>query len=561
MVAEGRVTAGPSVRAACLRHLHDRVDGQKRGLRWDADAAEHVIGFFPEVLRLPQLGTSFALADFQAFKTGSLFGWKRTDGPRRFRVAYIEEAKGNGKSPWCAGVGLYMLTADGERGAECYAAAVTRDQAQICFQDAVTMMTASPDLQERIQPSGKQHVYNLAHLRSGSFYRPISSEGRSLDGKRVHFAGIDEVHEHPTPVVVRKLKDGLKGRKQGLILMITNSGVDRQSICFQYHEYAKRILAGTQEDDEFFAFIADLDVEDDPFEDESCWVKANPNLGVSVTQEYLRAQVRGAKGMPAERSNVMRMNFCRWMDAENPWIEGDRWRGAEVEAVDLRERDVYAALDLSGTKDLTALALLAEGAGGRFDAKVEFWTPKDTLEQRSKDDKVPYSLWVDEGYVTATPGRTVDYAFVAKRLVEISQECNLIGVAFDPYRIKYLEKELDELGATINLVPHAQGYRKAVEKAGDGEAYNLWMPHSIALLEKLIDRHQLAIERNPCLTHCAASAVLEQDASENKIFAKRKSRGRIDGVVALAMDCGYALAGVESDQGDVDGWLEEPVTA
>lgn len=549
-VVAGDVVAGPRVRQACQRHLDDLEHGPDRGLSWHPDRAQRAIDFFRDVLRLAEgqfAGQPFVLQPFQAFKVGSLFGWINAEGWRRFRMAYIEEGKGSGKSPLAAGIGLYMLTADGEDGAEVYAGAVTRDQAQICFQDAVKMVDASPDLTQRIHCSGRRQVYNLAHVESGSFFRPLSSEGKSLDGKRPHCVIVDEVHEHPTGIVVEKLSAGTKGRRQSLVLMITNSGFDRTSVCYQYHEYGTRILEGKAEDDEFFAFICGLDENDDPFEDESCWVKANPNLGVSVTLQYLRKQVREARGMPAKASLVRRLNFCQWVDAENPWIHGEIWRGAEVdhEVINFGGLEVFGALDLSGTRDLTCLTLGTEADDGVIDAQAEFWTPKDTLHERSTSDRVPYDAWVESGFMTATPGRNVDYAFVAQRLVEISASCNLVAVAFDPYRIKYLERELDELGAQIKLVPHGQGFYRAAEAANDDKTDKryLWMPRSIELLEKRINSKRIRIRRNPCLTWNAASAVLEADPKENKIFSKRVSRGRIDGVVSLAMLVGLMDGG------------------
>lgn len=549
-VAEGRIVAGPLVRAACARHLRDLDRAADRGLFWDVAAVERVIGYFADVLRLPERDSEtgskpFVLEPWQCFVAGSLFGWRRGKaGMRRFRTAYIETGKGSGKSPLGGGIGLYMLTADGEVSAECYAAAVTRDQAKIPFRDAVQMVDASPALSRRIQKSGDREVFNLAHLSSGSFFRPISSEGRGLDGKRVHFALIDEVHEHPTDIVVEKITAGLKGRRQPLVLEITNSGVDRTSICYQHHEYSERVVTGQVEDDEWFAFVCSLDEGDEPFDDEACWPKANPSLGVTIKPEYLRKQVREAKGMPAKASIVRRLNFCQWVDAANPAIDGDLWRACEAEfdEAELAGLEVVGALDLSGTRDLTALArVYAPDADGIVHAVVEFWTPRDTLIDRSRRDRVPYDLWVEQEQVTPTPGRSVDYAFVAQRLAELQAETGLRRVAFDPYRIKYLEQDLAEAGVELELVPHGQGYFKAAES-------NLWMPRSVEVLEDLIAKGKLRVKKNPALTYAAASAVHVADPKNNRIYDKRKSTGRIDGIVALAMAVGAASMAVAEEQ-------------
>jgi phage terminase large subunit-like protein len=552
-VVNGRVLAGPLVRAACKRHLADLESGPARGLYWDANACERVIRFFANVLRLPdgdQAGERFQLSGWQAFVAGSLFGWTRgKGGPRRFRTGYVETGKGSGKSPLGAGLGLYMLTADGEQGAECYAAAVTRDQAKIPFRDAVRMTEASPALTRTLQKSGDRDVFNLAFVEYGSFFRPVSSEGRGLDGKRVHFALIDEVHEHPSDVVVEKITAGVKGRRQPLILEITNSGVDRASICYQHHEYSQRVVTGQIADDEWFAYVCALDEGEDPLIDERCWPKANPTLGVTIQLEYLRKQVREALGMPAKASLVRRLNFCQWVDAANPAIDGDMWRSCEADfdEGELAGLECVGALDLSGTRDLTALAQVWEpDHRGVIHAIVEFWTPADTLRERSARDRVPYDLWAEQGYVTATPGRSVDYAFVAQRIGDLQVERGLRRLAYDPYRIKYLEREIDQIGVAVELLPHGQGYGRAADTG-------LWMPRSVELLEEYIGKRRLLVKRNPALTFAAASAVHVSDPKANRIYDKRRSTGRIDGLVALAMGVGLAAGDVDNVEFNVRG--------
>jgi len=535
------IMAGPLVRAACERHLDDLATGGARGLVWDRIKAERAIRFFPAVLRLAEgqhAGEPFDLQTWEQFIVGSLFGWLAADGFRRFRNSYIEIGKGNGKSPLAAGIGLYMFVADGEMRAEIYAAATTREQAHILFEDAVSMVNQSPQLAKNIDLSGKRKVLNLAHLRTGSFFRPISSEGRSLDGKRVHCALIDELHEHATDVVVNKMRAGTKGRRQAMIVEITNSGVDRTSVCYQHHEYSERVVRGLTPDDGWFAYVCAHDEDEDPFEDPACWPKSNPNLGVSIGRKYLEEQVREAHGMPAKASMVRRLNFCQWVGAENPWIAGPIWLACEREIPweALRGRKALGAIDLSGTRDLTASALAfpPDPDHPKWAAWVHFWTPEATLAERAKRDQVPYDVWVKDGYITATPGRNVGYGFVAQHLADMQIEVRLERLAFDPYRIKYLETELEELKIEIELVPHGQGFYKAKES-------QLWMPRSLELLEDLLNKSQIEIAKNPVLKWNAANAVTETDAKENIILTKRQSKGRIDGLVALAMAIGLAL--------------------
>lgn len=547
-VLSGFVVAGPLVRAAGRRHLDDLKNGHKRGLVWKPEEALRAIEFFSDVLRLSEgehNGKPFHLGPWQKFIVGSLFGWYGEDGFRRFHTGYVEIGKGNGKSPLAGGIGIYMLVADGEHGAEVYAAAAIKDQAKIQYRDAVNMIDQSEELLEILVKHGEKEVYNLVNRLTKGFFKPISAEKRGLDGKRVHCGLVDELHEHPGPLVVDKLTAGLKGRRNGLIFEITNSGFDRTSICFQHHEYSERVVTGQVIDDSWFAYVCALDLVkvvrdgkeveelEDPLRDEGCWVKANPNLNVSIHPPALRRQVREARGMPAKASLVKRLHFCIWVDADNPAIDQDIWRAAEAK-FEYPKSEPLAALDLSGIRDLTALALWWPGEIAH--AAVEFWTPLEGLLDRAKRDRVPYDLWVDQRFITATPGRAIDYKFVAVRLGQLQVELGLTRLAFDPYRIKYLEKALEEEGVELELVPHGQGFYKSAESG-------LWMCRSIEVLEERLTKRSVKVLKNPALTFAAASAVLETDAKDNRVFTKRRSKGRIDGLVALAMAAGFADAG------------------
>lgn len=539
-VTSGKILAGPDIRNSCKRHLDDLKNAKEKGLIWDIESVDRANAFFEKVLKLnggEHEGKPFILLPWQCFIVGSIFGWKTLDGYRRFRMVYIESGKGSGKSPLAAGIGLYCLMADNEPRAEVYAAATKKDQAMILFRDAVAMVDQSPALSERIKKSGTgQNVWNLAYLRKGAFFRPISSDdGQS--GPRPHCVLIDEIHEHKSNNVVEMMRAGTKGRTQAIIFMITNSGHNKTSVCYEYHEYGRKVAEQSLIDDTFFSFICSLDEEDDPFNDESCWAKANPSLGHTFTDKYLREQVTQAKGMPSKESIVRRLNFCQWVEADNPWLASDIWMANEqdFDIDELVGEDCYAGLDLSGTRDLTALSLYFPKYKKAF---TEFWTPKETLLDRSKSDHVPYDAWVKQGYLFATEGRVVDYNFVVQRLGELTAKFNIIRMAFDPYRIKYFQRSLDDESVSIEMTPHGQGFSKSKDSG-------LWMPHSIELLEKDITENNIIIKYNPCLRWNAASAVLESDNKENKVFAKRKSTGRIDGVVSLAMARGCADATYE----------------
>ncbi|MGF6986535.1 phage terminase large subunit-like protein [Paraburkholderia atlantica] len=541
-VLAGTIVAGPHVRAACTRHLDDLREGPLRGLVWDVEAAQRAISYFGDVLRLNGgefEGLPFVLLDWQAFIIGSLFGWKRLDGSRRFREAYIESGKGSGKSPLAAGVGLYMLTADNEMRAEVYAAATRRDQAMILFRDAVAMVDLSPELTQRLLKCGRgERCYNLAYLAKGSFFRPIASDSSGQSGPRPHCALIDEVHEHRDRTVIDIMQAGKKGRRQPLIFQITNSGVDRTSLCYEKHEYGAKVCARQLEDDAFFAYICALDEGEDPLEDDRCWIKANPSLGVTIQRSYLEEQVRQARGMPSLESIVRRLNFCEWVDADNPWISGEMWKSCESDALtidDFRDSVVYGGLDLSGLRDLTALAGARRNDDGSVDAFVEFWTPEDTMQERARHDRVPYDAWVRKGYLFATPGKVIKYGYAVRRLAEHLDVMQFEGIAYDSYRIRYFEEELEAAAVNVNMIPHAQGFARSSESS-------LWMCRSIELIEQLIFDRKLRVVFNPCLRWNVSCAVIESDAKNNRMFRKRKENGRrIDGIVALTMAIGLAL--------------------
>lgn len=535
-VVGGKVVAGHLVRLAAERHLRDLKDGQARGLSFDLEAAARAIQFFG-FLRLAEgefAGRPFILQPWQQFIVGSLFGWKGPDGYRRFAHGYIECGKGNGKTPLLAGIGLYGLVADGEPGAEIYSAAVTRDQAGILFADAKKMVAASPLLSARIE-----NLTNTLALRgTTSFFRPISSEARSLDGKRVHMALIDEVHEHRSDLVINKMRAGLKGRRQPLILEITNSGYDRTSVCWQHHDYSDKVLRGLLEDDAWFAFVCGLDEKDD-WRDERVWLKANPNLGTSVTVRYLRQQVTEALGMPAKQNIVRRLNFCQWTEQSERWIDLPLWdKGAEpFDPASLKGRPCFGGLDLAWTRDMSALALLfpPQADGERWKVIMRYWCPEEGILERSRRDGVPYEVWARQGLLVRTPGNATDFDFIEAEILELASVYQVREIAFDRMFAGELVTHLT--GEGLTMVAFGQGF------------YSMAAP--CAELERLVLAGKLQHGAHPILNWNVANAAVSQDPAGNKKPDKAKSTGRIDGLAATIMALGRAI--VHGPQGG-DRW-------
>ncbi len=589
-VLAGEIVAGPHVRNACRRHFDDLEKGAARGLWFDPDAADRVIRFFEERLFLNGgqfEGRPFKLHPSQAFRLGSLFGWKRADGSRRFRRFYDEEGKGNGKSPLAAGIGLYMMTADGEARAEIYAAAAKKDQAQVLFRDAVAMRDQSPSLRARVKTSGGPgKEFNLGHLKSGSFFRPISKEaGTTGSGPRPHCALCDEVHEHPNRTIIEMLERGFKFRQQPLLGMFTNSGHDLATICGEEHKHGVRVCAGTLApdkdftyvgepiDDTTFAFICSLDPGDNPLEDSSCWIKTNPLLGVILSPDYLAGVVDQARLSPAKANNILRLHFCVWTESETAWMTR---KALEAVLADFDPAQsvgrISGAVDLSGTRDLTAAAFVVETGSvdqdvevdgevqrmtlPTYDAWVEAWTSEGYLEQlrtESIDAWANLRAWHDAGALRVTSGKIVRFETVAPFVAGVfAERPDVNALAFDRYAFHRFDEELDGAGFAVERWEHPQGGKRRsrppkrileeCRKADTEPPLGLWMPSSLEALEQAILQERIRIRSSPVVIGAIMSAVIKEDDFGNRWFVKGDRKRHIDPAVALAMAVGMAMA-------------------
>lgn len=552
-VVDGEIIAGQPVIAACKRHLDDMVNADSRGYYFDYAAAERFFGFCEHVCCVEQEDEwrPFILEPPQIFIAGSIFGWKRkSDNKRRFRTAYIEQGKGNGKSPLAAAVGHYLLSADGELAAEVYAAAAKRDQAMILFRDAVIMYENSPALLKRLTPSGKNPIWNLAYIDTSSFFKPISADNKQ-SGARPHGALVDELHEHKDGSVLKMLKAGQKKRTQPLTFIITNSGSDRKSVCWDEHCYAIEVARRIKEDDEYFSYVCALDPEDDWLNDESCWIKANPLLGVTIKHDYLRKQVREAKGIGSTRNSVARLNFCVWTNSENAAIKEEVWDACLVEKVDCEDLTAkgypcFGGLDLSQVSDLTAFTLTwllhDKVDEWKFASKTWFFQPSEV--DRGKDQAF-YDGWVQSGFIENVEGARIKYGWIAEVLAELVAKYNPVTIGGDPYGVSNLLEKCDELGIVLPIETHPQGFQKRViqkdqERNDNAKEIYLWMPDSINKLEAALLERRIEIEKSPVMDMCAFSVVYESNRTGHRMFNKEKANNKIDGMVSLAMSIGVA---------------------
>lgn len=524
-VVSGEILAGPLVRLACERHRRDRL---RKGWAWTfaEDRANHAIEFFETVLKLPDAvdddgqPKAFNLEPWQAFIIGSLFGWVDADTEtiRRFREAYIEIGKGNGKTPMCAGIGLYGLVMDEERAAEIYAAAADQDQAQILFRDAVRIAEASPDLLECVQFSGGEHIWKIDHKPSLSFFKTFSRESGAKSGTRPHMGLLDELHEHGSPQISIKVRAGAKGRKNAMFVEITNSGFDRTTICWQHHEHSRKVVEQSLTDDRWFAYVCGLDEQDDPLEDEGCWKKANPNLGISITHDYLRRQVANAKNISLETDDVLRLNFCVWTNQHTRAIDMKLWMACQSmpKASELIGALCFGGLDLGQSDDFSSWKRIYVLVDGRVAVKSKFWIPEAALERYPNR---PYAAWKRAGILTVTPGNTTDYDLIEK---EVLADCQADGVREVAYDKRFAEQMAQHLvAAGVAMVDQPQGE---------------WLHEAITRKLELIATGCLCHGDNEILTWMASNYVTRRSQVSQRVRPdKEKAGDKIDGQVALDM--------------------------
>ena len=535
-VLSGKQVACKWVRLAVERNVRDLESGAERGLRFDEAAARQAIAFFGLLKHSKGewAGQIIHLEPWQQFILWVLFGWKRAEGTRRFRTAYNECARKNGKTTIAAGIGLYLMVADGEAGAEVYTAATKRDQARIAHAEATRMVKSSPALRKEIA------IYkdNLNIEGTASKYEPLGQDADTMDGLNVHGAIIDELHAHKTRDVWDKLETATGSRRQPLMFAITTAGFDRQSLCYQLHEYTEKVLDGVIQDDSFFGIIFSLD-ESDQWEDRSVWIKANPNLGVSKKLDDMERKALRAAEMPAALNAFLRLELDIWTQSETKWIDLQHWQGcgAAVDAAGLRGRTCYAGLDLSSNIDLSSLVLIfpPQADEDSYAVLARFWVPEEAMHERTHRDRVPYEAWVRQGYITATPGNVIDYDYILAQIDEDAQVYDLHEVAYDRWGSTKIVQEIEE--RELTCVQFGQGFAS--------------MSGPMKELEKLILGHKLAHGNNPVLTWNADNLVARQDPAGNIKPDKERSREKIDGVVALIMALDRALRHQESASSSV----------
>ncbi len=528
-VLDGSVPAGKLIAQAVRRQERDLDAGLARGLHFDRSAAQHAIDFFGFLVHSKGewAGQPFTLSPWQQFVVWCLFGWKRQDGLRRFRRSYIEVPRKNGKSTLAAGIALYMMVADGEPGAEIYSAATKRDQAKISWSEATRMVKASPALSAMIRHYRASD--NLSIEATACKFMPLGADADTMDGLNVHCAVVDEVHAHRTRAVVDALDTATSARRQPLIFEITTAGSDQTSVCWEHHEYSRKVLEGTVGDDSWFAYIAALD-EGDDWADPATWAKANPNLNISVKVDDLAPKAERARRLPVEQNVFRRLHLDQWTQQTDRWIDLSLWdeNAGEVNAEELAGRVCYGGLDLSSVSDITAwvLAFPRPTEVDGLDILARLWVPEAKLNDESNKYSEQYRAWAKAGFLQVTPGEAVDYAFVKKAVLDDAAKFQLVN---------------------LNVDRLFQGYQLSQELADEGlEVFGMGQGFlSMAVPMKEFERRLLGKKLhhggNPALRFMADNIAVKMDPAGNLKPDKAASQGRIDGIVALVMALDRAM--------------------
>jgi len=493
---------------------------------FDKEAASKAIGFietFCSHTKGELHNKKLILEEWQKKIIGDLFGWKKEDGTRKYRTAFIEVPRKNGKSTLCAAIGLYMLFADSERGSEIYSAAGDRSQAGIVFEIAKQMINNNSELTKR----AKVFRNSITNESKGNFYQAISSDSKTKHGFNANCIIFDELHTQPNRDLWDTLLTSTGSRRQPLCIAITTAGYDRQSICYEVYDYAKKVRDGVLKDESFYSAIYEADIDCD-ITDENVWKKCNPNYGISLRKEYMERESQRAIDIPSYQNTFKRLMLNIWTDSVTAWIGNKEWEACkgEINLEKLKGKDVWMGLDLASTRDISALVLLFK-EDDKFIIVPYFFVPDDNAKKRSERDKVDYVSWIKQNHIISTEGDVADYNFIKKKIMELGMEYRIQSIAYDRWNASQLVIDLVNEG--IPMAPFGQGFMS--------------MSAPTKEMEKLILGTQIIHNGNPVMDWMLSNIVLQEDPAGNIKPNKAKSTEKIDGIVALIMALGEYMTG------------------
>ena len=563
----GKFVVGELVAAAAERHMRDLRDGPARGLHWSLDHANRPLRFLPAMLSITEgtfVGQPFHPLPWHVFVAGSLFGWRMQSGRMRFRSGWLETGKGQAKSPLMAAIGLYMTGFYGIHRAKAFAIGQDKNTANVLFKDAVAMCRATTPGHEDgdsmatrgdalIRGEG-DNAWKIEFPEQQALFQALAN-GEAVSGPKPTLVAADEIHEFKTNTSIELWKEAIaKMPGDSLMLLGTNTPASNQIVGTEYSEFYQRVAKGEFTDDEAFAFVARVDKADREtvFDTPAVWGKALPALGVTFPLENITGRVNTAKQLLSTALSVKRLYFGIPVGSTEFWIAEEAWTAVQgaVDAARLKGCKCWLSLDLSKKNDLTALSVCWIDASGHLWVKTFYWTTKDGIADRARADMAHYDKWALDAStcLTAVPGAVIDKTFVAAKVKEICASNNVEFLAFDPAGMADFIAACEDIGFSVwkyegpdkpagkglKLVNHAQGKQVRFEDK------QLTMPRSIERLEDRILDKTITIDASPVTQSCAANAHVISDGQENRAFDKERSRGRIDGMVTIAMAVGAA---------------------
>lgn len=535
-VLNGRIITGSKIKKTVERFFSWIETADADGYHLDHKAGMHIIEFYATFINHTKgklQGQPFILEPFQQFTMYNVFGWKNAKGNRRINTVYDKRAKKNGKSAEMAGLALYCMSFDYEMEAEVYVGATKEEQARICWQQAKQFID-SPVANKALKHIGfftQQRI--IGFKGTDSRMSPLGGDSKTQDGINSHLSIIDEYHAHKDDGVKENLESSSVQRRQPILWHITTAGVNVSSVCKFYEDSVIEILEGRAKDDSLFIMIHDLDQGDD-WEDEKNWFKANPLMnGEGFDIEGIRKEYVKAKNQPSKIPNFKTKHLNMWVDALEIWIPNEIWKRNEINVLPIAKFTKfgsYQALDLSSTTDLTALAIMSEPDEDsvRY-LKVVLFCPEDTIEKRSKEDKVPYRFWRDAGYIISTPGEVCDYSVIEAYAIQASRDYNGKRTELDKWNATSTATNLMDAGIEVSF------FSQAISN----------MSFPTKQFEKLIYEGKIKYEYNPVLEWMLSGCVKVEDPNENvKIHKGRSNRHgkRVDGIIAAIMALGGSLS-------------------
>ena len=504
---------------------------------FDPDAAQHVIDVFHNLfvhIEGSFAGKHFLLELWQQSILANVFGWKRPDGMRRYREVFVYIPRKNGKTPFGAGILNYVLFFDNEPGAQIYGAAGEKEQAALLYRHATGMISREEELSSRCKV---YRAFKSIQLLSdpGSTYKVLSADADTKHGGNPHLVILDELHVQKNRELVDVFTTSFasEGRKQPLFISFTTADFEREgSICNEKHDYAKKVRDGIIKDDAFLPVIYEATLEDD-WTDPKVWKRVNPNLGVSVSMDYLKRACAKAKEMTSFENTFKRLHLNIRTEQAMRWLKMDKWDAcnAPVDEKMLEGKECYMGLDLASNKDVAAAVMLFPADDGSYDVVPRFWIPRDNAAARDKRDRVPYTAWARDGYITMTEGDMIDYDVIRRDICELGERFNILEISIDRWAATHLITQLS--GDGHEMVPFGNGFHD--------------MNAPTQELEVLVCSGRIRHGGNPVLRWMASNVAIETNATDYIKPSKKKSTEKIDGIVALIMAIGRSLERDENE--------------